>query len=378
MAKQDYYEVLGLKKGATDAEIKRAFRKLAIKYHPDKNQGDPAAEAKFKEINEAYQVLSDPQKKAQFDQFGTTDFQGGFGGGAGYAGYDFEDFDVSDIFNTFFGGFGGQRQRANPAGPRRGESVEYYLDLTFEEAVHGAEKKIQLDLEDTCETCKGSGAKDPSKKKTCSKCQGTGRVRLQRQTMFGSMMTEAACDVCQGTGEIIEEPCPTCSGKGRVKDRKTITVNIPKGVDHNNVIPLRGKGPAGYNGGPPGDIHLVLRVKPSDTFIRRGYNLYLDKHIDMAQAALGHETTVPTTDGKKARFVVPAGTPSGKVFQLKNMGVPVVHSPRDEKGSLFVNVIVDVPSKLNEGQRRALEDYLKASGLSEGSEPKKKKKFGVF
>ncbi|UUM12562.1 molecular chaperone DnaJ [Proteiniclasticum sp. QWL-01] len=385
MANKDYYELLGLTKDATEEEIKRAFRKLAIKYHPDRNQGDKAAEEKFKEINEAYQVLSDPQKKAQFDQYGTTDFNGGFGQGGGYAGYDFEGFDMGDIFSQFFGGFTGSSGRQQSANaPRRGESIEYYLDLTFEEAVFGTKKEINLTVDDTCDTCHGSGAKDPSKKRTCSKCQGSGRIRTQRQTMFGNMMTETVCDVCHGEGEVIEEPCPTCRGKGRVRTQRKVTVNIPKGVDSNNVIPLRGQGSAGFKGGPAGDVHLVLRVKPSSTFVRKGTNIFIDKHIDIAQAALGMETRVPTVDGEVS-YKIPAGTQSGTVFRLKGKGVPLVNSKSDQRGDQFVNVIVDTPQKLNDAQKEALQAYLAASGFSasdkkagEKKSADKKRKFGIF
>lgn len=380
MANKDYYEVLGLTKGATEEEIKRAFRKLAIKYHPDRNEGDKTAEDKFKEINEAYQVLSDPQKKAQFDQFGTTDF-GGFGqGGGGYAGYDFDGFDMGDIFSQFFGGFTGQSGRTqNPNAPRRGEDIEYYLDLSFEEAVFGSKKEIQVNIEDTCETCEGTGARKESGKRTCSKCHGSGRIRSQRQTMFGNMMTETICDVCHGEGVIIDEPCPTCRGKGRVRTQRKITVNIPKGVDNNNVIPLRGQGNSGYKGGPAGDVMLILRVKPSDIFVRKGNNVFIDKHIDIAQAALGMETRVPTVDGEVS-YKIPAGTQSGTVFRLKGKGVPFVNSKNEQRGDQFVNVIVDTPQKLNEAQKEALRAYLEAAGLStqEKKPAEKKRKFGIL
>lgn len=378
MAKKDLYEVLGVTKGSTDEEIKRAFRKLAIKFHPDRNEGDKAAEEKFKEINEAYQVLSNPEKKAQYDQFGTTDFNGGFNPG-GYTGYDFDGFDVGDIFSQFFGGFsGGSARTQNPNAPRRGEDIEFYLNLDFEEAVFGAEKEIQVNVEDTCNTCKGSGAKDPSKKKTCTKCHGSGRIRTQRQTMFGNMMTETVCDVCHGEGEVITEPCETCHGKGRVRTRRKINVNIPKGVDNHNIIPLRGQGNAGYNGGPNGDVHLVLQVKPSQTFVRKGSNIFIDKHIDIAQAALGMETRVPTVDGDVS-YNIPSGTQSGTVFRLKGKGVPVVNSRSDQRGDQFVNVIVDTPKKLNEAQKNALNAYLEASGMkSEKKKSSKKRKLGLF
>ena len=382
MAKQEYYEVLGLTKGATDEEIKRAFRKLAIKYHPDRNQGDKTAEDKFKEINEAYQILSDPQKKAQYDQFGTTDFNGGAGGqGGAYGGYDFDGFDVGDIFSQFFGGFsgGGSGRTQNPNAPRRGEDIEFYLDLTFEEAVFGTKKDITINVDDTCDTCNGTGAKQPSKKTTCPKCHGSGRIRTQRQTMFGNMMSETVCDVCHGEGEIIEDPCPTCRGKGRVRTKRKISVNIPKGVDNNNVIPLRNQGNEGYKGGPAGDVHLVLRVKPSKIFVRKGINVFIDKHIDIAQAALGIETRMPTVDGDVS-YNVPAGTQSGTVFRLKGKGILQVNSKTDQRGDQFVNVIVDTPQKLNDAQKSALNAYLEASGLTteKKASGSKKKKFGVF
>lgn len=382
MANRDYYEVLGIQKGATDEEIKRAFRKLAIKYHPDRNQGNKDAEEQFKEINEAYQILSDSEKRAHYDQFGTTDFQGyGQGAGTGYAGYDFSGFgDLGDIFGQFFGGgFGGSSRTQSQTISRRGEDLEYVMDLTFEEAMKGAQKEVHVTSEAVCSTCKGTGAKDSSSKKTCTKCNGAGRVRVQRQTMFGSMMSEAVCDVCHGEGEIISDPCPTCKGKGRVRKEKKITVSVPKGVDSNNVIPLRGQGNAGYKGGPAGDLHVILRVKPHKEFVRRGTSIFIDKHIDMAQAALGIETRVPTIDGEVS-YNIPSGTQSGTVFRLKSKGVPVINSKNDARGDQYVNVIVDPPKKLNEAQRAALRQYLEASGLPIEKETadSRKKKFGVF
>ena len=382
MAKKDLYEVLGLQKGASEKEIKSAFRKLAIKYHPDKNPGDKAAEENFKEINEAYQVLSDPQKKAQYDQFGTTDNSafGQSGGGASYGGaQDFGDF--GDIFESFFGGgFGGGSQRRR-TGPRRGADLEYNLDLTFEEAMFGVEKEISITRTEDCDVCKGSGAKKGSHPETCKTCHGSGVVRTQRQTLFGNMLQEGACPTCGGAGEVISEQCDSCKGKGQTKQRRKITVNVPAGVDTGNVMPLRGQGDKGAKGGSQGDLHIVLRVKPHKLFKRRGNDIYVDEHVNIAEAALGKEISVPTIDGDVS-YEVPAGTQSGTLFRLKGKGVPVVNSRNNARGDQYVNVIVDVPKKLNDAQKEALYQFMEASGLivdrESKAEKKDKKKFGIF
>lgn len=378
MAKRDLYEVLGLQKGADEKEIKSAFRKLAIKYHPDKNPGDKEAEDRFKEINEAYQVLSDPQKKAQYDQFGTTDFNGQ-GAGGGFDPSDFGDF--GDIFESFFGGgfSGGSRRRT---GPKRGADLEVAMDLTFEEAVFGAEKEISVNRVEDCDVCHGSGAKKGSTPKTCGTCHGSGTVRVQRQTLFGSMVQETVCSTCQGTGEVISDPCDHCKGKGQVRNRKKITVKIPAGVDTGNVMPLRGQGDKGAKGGPAGDLHVVIRVRPHKVFIRKGNDIYVDAHINIADASLGKEIRVPTVDGDVS-YEVPAGTQSGTLFRLKSKGVPLVNSRNNQRGDQYVNVIVDVPKKLNDDQREALYRFLEASGEvvdreGKGKEKKEKKKFGLF
>lgn len=380
MAKKDLYEVLGLQKGADEKQIKSAFRKLAIKYHPDKNPGDKEAEEKFKEINEAYQILSDPQKKAQYDQFGTTDFNAG-GAGAGYSAQDFGDF--GDIFESFFGGGFGSSQRRR-TGPRRGADLEYRMDLTFEEAVFGVEKDIHITRTEDCDVCHGSGAKKGTSKETCKTCHGQGTVRVQRQTLFGNMIQEVTCQTCNGTGEIITEPCDECRGKGQVRQRRKISVKVPAGVDTGNVMPLRGQGDKGAKGGPAGDLHVVINVKPHKFFIRKGDDIYVDTHVNIAEAALGKEVTVPTIDGDVS-YEIPAGTQTGTLFRLKGKGVTMVNSRSGARGDQYVNVIVDVPKKLNDAQKEALYQFLEASGQivdreakADKREKKDKKKFGIF
>lgn len=354
MAKKDFYEVLGLEKGASDDEIKKAFRKLAIKYHPDKNQGNKEAEETFKEINEAYQVLSDPEKKARYDQFGTADFDGSGFGGAGFGGMDF---DLGDIFGDIFGGFGGGRRKKG--GPERGEDLEYNVTLTFEEAVFGAKKEVSISRSENCSTCNGSGAKTGSSPTTCNKCGGSGQVRVQRQTPLGAFATVSTCDKCGGKGKIILNPCGTCHGTGKERKQRTITINIPAGVDTGNVMPLRGQGNQGTQGGPPGDLYVGINVKPHKTFKRKGFDIYMDTHISMAKAALGTEIKVPTVDGD-VTYDVPQGTQPGTIFRLKGKGVPRINS--SGRGDQYVNVVVEVAKNLNEKQREALNMFLEASG----------------
>lgn len=358
MAKKDYYELLGLEKGATDDEIKRAFRKQALKYHPDRNPDNKEAEEKFKELNEAYQVLSDPQKKAQYDQFGHTDFgAGGFDGGFG--GFDFSEMGgFGDIFESFFGGgFGGGGRRRN--GPQRGADLEYVLTLNFEEAVFGVEKEISVTRSENCETCKGTGAKEGTSAKTCSKCGGSGQIRVQRQTPLGNFVSTTTCDQCGGKGQTIETPCSDCKGKGKIRKNRKIKVTIPAGVDTGNVMPLRGQGEHGTNGGPAGDLYIRINVTPSKTFKRQGTDLYIDYKLSMAKAALGTEIKVPTVDGD-VKYTVPAGTQPGTLFRLRGKGVPKVNS--SGRGDQYVNVIVEVPKNLNDKQKEALMMYLEASG----------------
>ena len=369
MANKDYYASLGLQKGASDEEIKKAFRKLAIKYHPDKNQGNKEAEDKVKEINEAYQVLSDPEKKARYDQFGTADFDGsGFGSG-GFGGFDFSDMGgFGDIFDSFFGGGGGSSRRRN--GPQRGADLEYTVNLTFEEAIFGVEKEISINRSETCDSCKGSGAKTGTSAKTCPTCNGQGQVRVQRQTPLVSFVSTSTCSTCGGSGKVIDDPCTTCHGKGNVRKNRKITVNIPAGVDTGNVMPLRGQGDHGTNDGPPGDLYVRINVASSKKFTRKGNDIYIDTHISMGKAALGTEITVATVDGD-VKYTIPAGTQSGTLFRLKGKGVPRVNS--SGRGDQYVKVIVDIPKNLNDKQKDALKAFMEACGenIGEGTHHKK-------
>lgn len=368
MANKDYYEALGIQKGASEDEIKRAFRKLAIKYHPDKNQGNKEAEDKFKEINEAYQVLSDPEKKARYDQYGTADFDGsGFGSG-GFGGFDFSEMGgFGDIFDSFFGGGGGSRRRN---GPQRGADLEYSVNLTFEEAIFGVEKEISINRKENCDSCKGSGAKAGTSAKTCPTCNGQGQVRVQRQTPLGSFVSTTTCNNCGGSGKVIDDPCTSCHGKGSVRKNRKITVNIPAGVDTGNVMPLRGQGEHGANDGPPGDLYVRINVAASKKFTRKGNDIYIDAHVSMGKAALGTEITVSTVDGD-VKYTVPAGTQSGTLFRLKGKGVPRVNSTG--RGDQYVKVIVDIPKNLNEKQKDALKAFMEACGenVGEGTPHKK-------
>ncbi|WP_251861861.1 molecular chaperone DnaJ [Clostridium sp. Marseille-Q2269] len=372
MPSKDYYALLGVDKGSSPEDIKKAFRKLAIKYHPDKNKGNKEAEEKFKEINEAYQVLSDPQKKAQYDQFGTTDFNGAGGfDSSGFGGFDFSDMGgFGDIFDSFFGGgfsSGGRRKNA----PQRGADIETAINLTFEEAVFGVEKEISVNKNEKCDTCSGTGAKPGTSPKTCDKCGGSGRIRIQKNTILGSMVTETSCDKCGGSGKVIENPCHKCHGKGKIRKNKKIKVNIPAGVDTGNVIPLRGQGEPGNNGGPTGDLYINIRVASHPTFKRKGFDIYIENHISFAQAALGVEIKVPTVDGE-VKYEVPAGTQPGTVFRLKGKGVPKINSTA--RGNQYVTIIVDIPKRLNNKQKEALAMYMEASGEA----PQGKDKGNIF
>ena len=366
--KRDYYEVLGVEKTASDDEIKSAYRKLAKKYHPDLNPNNKEAEVKFKEANEAYEVLSDKDKRAKYDQFGHAAFDpsagaygGGFNGfsGAGFTG-SFTGFD--DILNSMFGGgFGGRSRSARADAPMQGEDLRYSLTITFEEAAFGCKKEISYRREEKCATCGGSGAKPGPSKKTCTRCNGTGQIRVQQNTMLGTMQSVHPCDVCGGTGKIIEQPCETCRGKGRVSNAMKVVVTIPAGIDDGQSIRLGGKGEAGYNGGPDGDLLVTIRVKSSKQFVRDGYNLYTNLTIPVTTAVLGGEVTVPTLSGE-LKYNIPEGTQSGTTFRMREQGIQKLRLPG--KGDLYVNVTVEIPKKLTSEQRELFEKLAESMGTS--------------
>lgn len=383
--KRDYYEVLGVDKNASEADIKKAFRKLARKYHPDVNPGDKDAEAKFKEINEAYDVLSNAEKRQQYDQFGhdAPNFGGaggfgGFGGGGFGTSADFGD--LGDIFNMFFGGGGGGAQ-AN--GPRQGNDLRYDLTLTFEEAVFGCKKTITVDRWVTCSTCGGSGAKPGTSPETCSRCHGTGRVTSMQQTPFGRMQTQTTCPECGGTGKVIKEKCPDCGGTGRKRESKSLEVNIPAGVDNGTRLRMASEGEAGENGGPAGDLYIYIRVRPHDIFTRDDNDIYMEQKINVAQAALGDEIEVPTLEGR-IKFTIPAGVQSGARFRLKGKGVKSMRGYG--KGDQYVTVTIETPKNLSAEQRELFEklaDSLERydgqpSGTNKGARRTEKKKEGFF
>lgn len=375
--KRDYYEVLGLNKGASEEEIKKAFRKMALKYHPDRNPGDKDAEEKFKEVNEAYSILSDPEKKDKYDRFGHAgvDPNAGFGGaggfGGGFGGFGgFEDI-FSDLFGGGggFGGFGGGAARRNA--PMKGRDLQKDLTISFEEAAFGTKKSIRITKYVKCETCNGEGTAEGTRKKTCPKCGGSGQVRTVQNTPLGRFQSTTPCPDCGGKGTIIETPCPDCHGSGKVRKTITINVDIPAGVDNDSVIPIRGQGDPGENGGPNGDFYVVISVKPHELFRRDRDNLYIDIPIGFHQAALGDEITVPTLDGKVS-YKVPAGTQPGTVFRLKGKGVKNVRTGR--MGDLYVKVQLEVPTKLNASQKKAIREmgekvgadcYKKKSGFAQ-------------
>jgi len=369
--KRDYYEVLGLNKGASDEEIKKAYKKQARKYHPDLNPDNKEAEEKFKEVNEAYEVLSDPNKKSRYDQFGHAGVDPNFGAGGYGGGFDggFDFGDLGDIFGSFFGGgFGGGGRRTNPNAPQRGESIRLSLSITFEEAAFGCEKDVTVERMDQCGTCHGNGCAPGTTPETCPDCRGTGQVQVRRQTPMGVFATTSPCGRCGGKGKIIHQPCPDCKGAGSVRKRKTIKASIPAGIDNGQTISIRGQGHAGKNGGPAGDLLITITVKPHDLFRREGTSVLCDAPITFAQAVLGAELEIPTIDGK-VKYDLPEGTQSGTTFRLKGKGIPSINGRG--RGDQYVTVYIETPRNLNKEQKEALKKFAEAVGDTNYEERRK-------
>lgn len=354
--KRDYYEILGVSRDASDAEIKKAFRKYAKKYHPDVNPGDKTAEKNFKEANEAYEVLGDPKKKANYDRFGHSAQGGGYGGFEGFGGFsDGGDFGFGDIFEAFFGGgFGGGRSSRSRNAPRRGADLKMSLEVTFEEAAFGTEKTVTIPRMEQCSTCNGAGSKPGTSPVTCKHCHGRGQVEVTQRTPFGQFVNVKTCDVCRGAGKFNENPCQTCSGNGKVKKNTKLNIKIPAGIDNGQTISLRGEGEAGENKGPSGDLHINIRVKHHNLFTREGYNVHSTIPITFVHAALGGEVEIPTLYGRE-KLNISEGTQTDRVFKLKNKGIPYLRG--SGKGDQYVKVIVEVPERLNEKQKQILRQF---------------------
>lgn len=362
MAK-DYYETLGVSRSATDQEIKKAYRRLAQQYHPDKHKGDKTSEQRFKDVNEAYEVLSDKQKRSQYDQFGSA----GFGGAGGYQGFDASGFDFSqfsgaggfaDIFETFFGGTAGAKRRQG--GPRPGSDIEFQLPLSFEEAAFGTEKELMITKAVGCDHCHATGAEPGSKSVTCKTCRGTGEIRTVRQTLLGQMATSQTCQDCQGEGRVHEKKCTVCHGATRIKRDERVKVKIPAGVDNDSTIRLSGKGEAGVFGGPSGDLYVHIRVQPSKKFIRNGYDIHSESKIHLLQAILGDEIEIETLK-EKITLKIPPGTQSGKIFKLKEYGIEKLRG--SGKGDHYVKIIVEIPAKLSRKERELYVELAKEAKI---------------
>jgi molecular chaperone DnaJ len=376
--KRDYYEVLGVPKNASEDEIKKAYRKKAKEFHPDLNPGDKTAEAKFKEANEAYEVLSDSEKKARYDQFGHQGVDPNFGAGGPGGGFGGMEFDLGDIFGSIFGngfggGFGGRQ--ANPNAPRRGEDARVRVTISFEEAAKGCKRTIDVDKIESCPDCNGSGAQKGTEPKICPDCNGRGQVNAQQRTPFGVMSTMKACPKCGGRGKIVENPCTTCRGGGRVPKKGRIEVTIPAGIDDGQVLNVRGKGNAGVNGGPAGDLHVAVLVRPHPFFERDGYNVWCEFTVSYAQAVFGDKLRVPTIDGK-VELKLPAGTQPGEVFSLRGRGIQMLNGKN--KGDQFVRIMVDVPKKLNDQQKDLLMQFHNSLGGKPLAGDSNDRKGGVF
>ncbi len=368
--KRDYYEVLGVSKGASEDEIKKAYKKMARKYHPDLNPDNKEAEEKFKEVNEAYEVLSDPDKKARYDQFGFAGVDPSYGAGAGGAGFDggFDFGDLGDIFGSFFGGGFGTGRRTNPNAPQRGESIRLSVAISFEEAAFGCEKEVSVDRMEECSACHGNGCAPGTSPEVCPDCHGTGQVQIRRQTPMGVFATSSPCTRCGGKGRIIHQPCPDCHGTGAVRKRRTIQVSIPAGIDNGQTISVRGQGNAGKNGGPAGDLLVTITVKPHELFRREGTSVLCDAPITFAQAVLGAELEIPTIDGK-VKYNLPEGTQSGTTFRLKGKGIPALNGRG--RGDQYVTVHIETPRNLNREQKEALKKFAESVGESNYEERKK-------
>ena len=374
--KRDYYEVLGVSKSASDSELKSAYRKLAKKYHPDMNPGDKEAEAKFKEASEAYSVLSDPDKRRQYNQFGHAAFEGGAGGGAG--GFDFSGMDMSDIFGDIFGDFfGGGRSRAQSNGPMKGQNLHHTIRITFEEACFGTEKELDLPLQDECESCHGTGAKAGTTPETCSKCGGKGQVVFTQQSLFGMVRNVQTCPDCRGTGKIIREKCPDCHGSGYITRKRKISVTVPAGIDNGQSIRIREKGDPGVNGGPRGDLLVEVAVSRHPIFQRQGIDIYSSAPITFAQAALGGDVRIKTVDGE-VEYTVKPGTQTDTRIRLRGKGVPSLRN-KSIRGDQYVTLVVQVPTRMNGEQKELLKKfdeamYGKPEEKEEADETTEKKK----
>ena len=370
--KRDCYEVLGIEKNATDEEIKKAYRRKAKQYHPDVNPGDATAEAKFKEVNDAYSILSDPDKKARYDQYGHAGVDpsaggGGFGGGFSGAG-----FDMNDIFDMFGGMFGGSSYR-NPNAPMRGEDVGVRITIDFNDAIFGCKRDISYTRIEHCHECGGSGAAKGTQTSTCTKCNGRGTINVQRRSMLGIMTQTVECDACKGRGKIIQTPCRECRGNGTVRKNKTLEVNIPAGIDNGQRISLSGQGDAGINGGPAGDLIIQVAIERHDLFVREGYNIRYELPITFTDAALGAKITIPTPEGE-GELTIPEGTQSGTTFSIRGKGVPYINGRG--KGDLYVTVAVETPKGLSKKQKELLEEFKKS--MDDKNHAKRKSFFDKF
>lgn len=374
--KRDYYEVLGVPKDADEAALKKAYRVLAKKYHPDANPGDKEAEAKFKEASEAYSVLSDPEKRRKYDQFGHAAFEGGAGGAGGYGGFDFNGADMGDIFGDIFGDFFGGGRSAygrSSNGPMRGANLRTGVRITFEEAIFGCEKEIELTLKDECPKCHGTGAKPGTSPVTCPKCNGKGKIVYTQQSFFGQVQNVQTCPDCRGTGKIVKEKCPDCYGTGYISSKKKIQVKIPAGIDNGQSIRIAGKGEPGTNGGERGDLLVEVTVSRSPVFMRQETSIFSTVPISFATAALGGPIKIKTVDGE-VEYEVKPGTQTDTKVRLRGKGVPSLRN-KNIRGDHYVTLVVTVPEKLTEEQKEALKHF---DDAMKGISPESKKKRGLF